>query len=116
MNIEDIKKALEKPMDIKIDCNPFDSKGFLGIIANLEGGDIVRLCEKEIISECKFNKGDMAFYVMALEAVHESLITVLDDMDNKILESLRKHSKVITTHVNKLNKDDLESGGDQDEE
>ena len=114
MDKNNIEKILAKPLNIEINDDPFVSKGFFGMISGLETGDLVRLCESEVIQGCRFNKVDMSFYVMALEAIHESLMTSLDDTDKQLLERMRKCSKIITTHVDKINGDDLEGGQDEE--
>lgn len=92
----------ETTMELHFSDNLITSKSFqiLLSLGQVHPTEIVDECLQELITGLKLNTHDIPFYIMALEILHTSLYTHIDKdgPGEEIINHLRSHSEVVTTH------------------
>lgn len=108
---------IEKAAKIIVDNNPINSKAFEGMLFQRDAMDIVlQIQNEEILPHLNINQADLPFYVFALESLAESLATAMNSTGKILLDDFRKHSKIITTHIDMTKKHDNDNSEENKDE
>lgn len=84
-----------------VDINPFNSVAMRTMLMGENLHEAVNEYITKFVKDVHFNILDMPFILMALDVIHKSLETRLDDKDRELYQKLKEHSDVITMHVDK---------------
>lgn len=84
-----------------IDINPFNSVVMRTMVTGENPHEAVNEYITRLTKDVHFNILDMPFIIMALDVIHKSLETHMDEKDRKLYETLKAHSDVITMHVDR---------------